>query len=77
LSAIIFRISEWGISPNRAAVLGANLVILANLLIVAVQLFKVATAKSEPEVVEKAISGFMPVYIIWGAIVTFGFPILF
>ncbi|MDD3034638.1 MAG: hypothetical protein PHT25_08590, partial [Bacteroidales bacterium] len=42
LSAIIFRISEWGISPNRAAVLGANLVILANLLIVAVQLFKVA-----------------------------------
>ncbi|MEA5006432.1 MAG: hypothetical protein VB022_08470 [Rikenellaceae bacterium] len=77
LSAILFRISEWGISPNRAAVLGANLLILANLLIVSVQLFKAATGKREPETVGKAISGFLPVYIIWAAIVTFGFPILF
>lgn len=77
LSAIVFRISEWGISPNRAAVLGANLLILANLLIVSVQLFKVAAGKREPETVGRAISGFLPVYIIWAAIVTFGFPILF
>jgi len=77
LSAIIFRITEWGISPNRAAVLGANLIILANLLIVSVQLFKVATGKKDPETVGKAISGFLPIYIVWAAIVTFGFPILF
>ena len=77
LSAILLRISEWGISPNRAAVLGANLLILANLLIVSVQLFKVAAGKREPETVGRAISGFLPVYIIWAAIVTFGFPILF
>ena len=77
LSAILFRISEWGISPNRAAVLGANLLILANLLIVSVQLFKAAAGKGEPETVGRAISGFLPVYIIWATIVTFGFPILF
>ena len=77
LSAILLRISEWGISPNRAAVLGANLLILANLLIVSVQLFKAAAGKGEPETVGRAISGFLPVYIIWAAIVTFGFPILF
>lgn len=77
LSAIIFRITEWGISPNRAAVLGANLIILANLLIVAVQLFKVATGKKDPETVGKAISGFLPIYIVWAAIVTFGFPMIF
>ena len=77
LSAIVFRISEWGISPNRAAVLGANLLILANLLMVSVQLFKVAAGKRDPETVGRAISGFLPVYIIWAAIVTFGFPILF
>jgi len=77
LSAIIFRISEWGISPNRAAVLGANLIILANLLIVSVRLFKVATAKREPETVGKAVSGFLPIYIVWAAIVTFGFPMIF
>lgn len=77
LSAIIFRITEWGISPNRAAVLGANLIILANLLIVAVQLFKVATGKKDPETVGKAISGFLPIYIVWAALVTFGFPVIF
>jgi len=77
LSAILLRISEWGISPNRAAVLGANLLILANLLLVSLQLFKVATGKRDLETVGRAISGFLPVYIIWAAIVTFGFPILF
>lgn len=77
LSAIIFRITEWGISPNRAAVLGANLVILANLLIVTVQLFKVAIGKKDPETVGKAISGFLPIYIVWAALVTFGFPVIF
>lgn len=77
LSAIVFRISEWGISPNRAAVLGANLLILANLLMVSVQLFKVAARKREPETVGRAVSRFLPVYIVWAAIVTFGFPILF
>lgn len=77
LSAIIFRITEWGITPNRAAVLGANLIILANLLLVSVRLFKVATAKREPETVGKAVSGFLPIYIVWAAIVTFGFPVIF
>ena len=76
LSAIIFRITEWGITPNRAAVLGANLIILANLLLVSVRLFKVATAKREPETVGKAVSGFLPIYIVWAAIVTFGFPLI-
>jgi len=32
LSAILFRISEWGFTPNRAAVLGGNVLILINLL---------------------------------------------
>ena len=41
LSAILFRISEWGITPNRAAVLGGNVLILINLLLVTAQLFRV------------------------------------
>jgi len=77
LSAILFRISEWGISPNRAAVLGANLLILANLLMVSIQLFKVMIGKSDPGSIGKPISSFLPIYIIWAAIVTFGFPFLF
>ncbi|WP_332911524.1 hypothetical protein [Algoriphagus boritolerans] len=35
LSAIAFRISEWGITPNRLAVLGVNILMLIHLLLVA------------------------------------------
>ncbi len=42
LSAIIFRISAWGLSPNRAAVTGINLLILINLILVTVKLGKIA-----------------------------------
>src|SRR4051812_41152706 len=41
LSAILFRISSWGMTPNRAAVLGGNVLILLNLLLVTAQLFRV------------------------------------
>ena len=34
LSAIVFRISEWGITPNRLAVLGGNILMLINLHVV-------------------------------------------
>jgi hypothetical protein len=77
LSAILFRISEWGITPNRAAVLGGNLLILVNLLLVTVQLFKVISKKTAIRGVGKAISVYLPVYVIWTIVVTFIFPLLF
>ncbi|HEY0046854.1 MAG TPA: hypothetical protein VGB44_09120 [Flavobacterium sp.] len=77
LSAILFRIAEWGITPNRAAVLGANILILINLALVTTQLFKVATNKAELSVVGKTIASYLPIYFIWTIIVTFIFPFLF
>ncbi|PKO99430.1 MAG: hypothetical protein CVU13_04965 [Bacteroidetes bacterium HGW-Bacteroidetes-8] len=77
LSAIVFRISEWGITPNRAAVLGANLLILINLIIVTIQLYKVISHKSEINTVGETISRYLPIYVIWTAIVTFLFPLIF
>src|SRR5688500_10540487 len=77
LSAILFRISEWGITPNRAAVLGGNVLILINLLLVTTQLFRAASKKADLNNVGKAISFFLPIYCIWVAIVTFLFPFLF
>jgi hypothetical protein len=47
LSAILFRISEWGFTPNRAAVLGGNVLILINLALVTAQLFKVFSKKAD------------------------------
>lgn len=77
LSAILFRISEWGITPNRAAVLGGNVLILINLLLVAAQLFRVLLKKNDITGVGKSIAFYLPVYAIWATIVTFIFPLLF
>lgn len=77
LSAILFRISEWGITPNRAAVLGGNVVILINLLLVTAQLFRVISKKTDITGVGKAISFYLPIYCLWTIIVTFIFPLLF
>ena len=77
VSAILFRISEWGITPNRMAVLGANLLILTNLILVAIRIFKSATKKSDLSDVEKVIVRFLPIYGIWAIVVTFVFPFVF
>ncbi len=77
LSAIVFRIAEMGITPNRAAVLGSNVLILINLVLVTAQLFKVVSKKGNLSGVGKIIAFYLPVYFIWTIIVTFLFPILF
>ncbi|HEX2534851.1 MAG TPA: hypothetical protein VHK69_13995 [Chitinophagaceae bacterium] len=77
LSAIVFRISEWGFTPNRVAVLGGNLLILANLILVTVKLFGVLRRKSDPAAVGMAIAGFLPVYAAWAFVVTFLLPLVF
>jgi hypothetical protein len=77
LSAILFRISEWGFSPNRATVLGANLLILVNLVLIAVQLYRVVSKREEIACVGGSIARYLPVYAVWTVIVTFIFPIIF
>lgn len=77
LSAISFRISEWGITPNRTAVMGINILILIHLLIVTVMLFKNIRQKAKIAETGKAIALYIPVYVIWLVIVVFLFPLIF
>jgi hypothetical protein len=77
LSAILFRITEWGMTPNRLAVLGANILILINLLFVSFSLYKMLRNGDGSEKVERNITSFLPVYVIWIMIVTFLFPVIF
>ncbi len=77
LSAILFRISEWGITPNRAAVLGGNVLILINLLLVTAQLYRVLSKKADITGVGKVMAFYLPIYVLWAVIVTFIFPLLF
>ncbi|TDH26987.1 hypothetical protein EXU57_09290 [Segetibacter sp. 3557_3] len=77
LSAILFRISSLGITPNRAAVLGSNVIILVNLFLVTATLFKAVTNKDALKSVGRSISSYLPVYVVWAIIVTFIFPLVF
>jgi len=77
LSAILFRINEWGFTPNRTAILGSNILILINLVFVTIHITKVLSNKSEISIVGKAITGFLPVYSLWAIVVTFLFPFIF
>lgn len=77
LSAILFRISEWGITPNRLAVLGGNILILINLLLVTFRLFKAIKNDNEINKVENSIASYLPIYSLWTILVTFVFPVIF
>lgn len=77
LSAIVFRISEWGITPNRMAVLGGNVLMLVNLLMVTWRLLRVAQQKNEMKEVSNTIAAYLPVYTAWTLVVVFLFPLVF
>ena len=77
LSAVLFRIAEWGITPNRAAVLGANVLMLSHLLYVGGRLLGAMTRKSDLSLVGNSMTFFLPIYSLWSGVVTFLFPLLF
>lgn len=77
LSAILYRLAEHGITPNRIAVLGSNILILSNLFFVAFSLFKSIKNGDDVSGVGKSIARFMPIYAIWTGIVAFSFPFIF
>lgn len=77
LAAIIYRTFEWGITPNRAAVMGSNVLILINMVFTCLQLVKLNQGKAEIGDVENSISRFLPIYTIWATLVTFLFPVIF
>lgn len=77
LSAIVFRLSSYGITPNRLAVLGVNILICANLIWIMLSYMRFLLNKTGPSTIQDAVTKFMPVYGLWAAIVTFIFPFIF
>ena len=77
LSAILYRLGEYGFTPNRTAVLGSNLLIFIHLAWIAVKLFKVYFRKAKIKGVENTIATFLPVYVAWTIVVVFLFPLIF
>ena len=77
LSAILFRLSTFGITPNKLAALGENLVLLGNLGGLAWMYLGYFKGKYDFIKLEKWQTSYLSVYFVWTAIVAFIFPIMF
>ena len=77
LSAILYRVGEYGFTPNRTAVFGSNLLIFINLTLIMVDLYRVNFKNKDIRQVELTIAGYLPIYALWTILVVFGFPFIF
>lgn len=77
LSAILFRLTSYGLTPNRVVVLGANLVIMTHLAWTCRAYIGLIRGKSEAGGVRRAVAGYLPVYVVWAALVAFVLPLVF
>ncbi len=77
LSAIFYRLGTFGLTPNRLVVLGSNILVLVNLALLIIDLFKVNFKKARISEVELTIAKYLPVYMIWILFVVLFFPLIF
>ena len=77
LTAIGYRLFEFGITPNRLAVLGSNSIVMIHLMIVTKKLLGFLQGQNTIDEVENGITSYLPIYAIWAGIVSFLFPIVF
>ena len=77
LSAILFRISSFGFTPNRVAVLGVNVIALVHLTWILVTYIGLVRRKGRPDAMDHVIGDYLPVYSAWAAVVAFLLPVAF
>ncbi len=77
LTAILIRLQNLGITPNKVAALGENIILLGNLLILLWQYLRFLTNKITFTILEKWQTSYLNIYAIWMATVVFIFPLIF
>lgn len=77
LTAIIYRLGEYGITPNRFAVLCTNILVFGNILLIMIDLIKVNFKNRNIEIVELTIARYLPVYAVWTVFAVFFLPLIF
>lgn len=77
LSAIVYRLSAYGISANKIAALGENLILMVNLGGLAVLYPGFFRKKIEFSLLERWQTAYLNVYAAWMAVVAFAFPLVF
>lgn len=77
LLEITGRITEYGTTPNKAAALGENVILLANLAWSTWLLLRFVRRRTPFAALERWQTGYLPVYAAWAWIVVLAFPPLF
>lgn len=77
LLEITGRISEYGTTPNKAAALGENVILLINLAWSAWLLFSLVRRRTPFAALERWQTNYVPVYAAWAWIVVLVFPPVF
>jgi hypothetical protein len=77
LCAIVYRLFVFGISPNRVAVAGVNVLMFINLIFIAAKLLGYVREKQDTEAVHKSMVMMLPWYTLWAVITAFIFPFIF
>lgn len=77
LTAIVYRLAEWGLTPNRVVVTGANLLIFVHLITIVMRYVQVLRSRADPSMLPRAVTGMLPVYSVWSVFVMVALPILF
>lgn len=77
LSAILIRLSTFGVTPNKLAALGENLILLVNLGGLAWLYGRFFLKKIDFIKIENWQTTYLYIFAIWLAVVAFIFPIIF
>jgi hypothetical protein len=77
LAAILFRLTSYGYTPNRLAVLGANLLVFCHLAGILYLYVRFVVKRQSLTSLDQWIVGYLPVYVIWSVFVAVAFPLIF
>jgi hypothetical protein len=77
LSAIIYRLLSFGASPNKIAILGANVLLFTNLVLITFKLIQFVRNKTTADNVEKNMTKMLPYYAVWAVIIAVLLPVIF
>ena len=76
--AIIYRIYNFGLTPNRTVIIGINLLTFIHLVIIFVNYYKfLFINKGDSTKIEKYSTYYLPSYFVWSLIVVFILPFVF
>jgi hypothetical protein len=77
LLAIVFRLSSWGLTPNRFVVTGVNLLIFCHLIGILLSYLRLWRGFGSQRALEARVVGFLPIYGAWAVFILVVLPWLF